>query len=192
MKKRVINIHGWEGYPDEGWRPWLKRKLEEKGFEVINPAMPDTKNPKLKKWLTHLNKIIKKPDKNLYLIGHSLGCITILKYLESLGSSNKIGGAILVAGFSKELTYKGYKNELSNFFQIPVNWNKVKKNCNKFIVLQSNDDPYVSINHAYILKEKLNAETIIQNGMKHYSGDDGITKLPIVLNILLKISKSKQ
>lgn len=25
--KRVIMIHGWEGYPEEGWRPWLKQKV---------------------------------------------------------------------------------------------------------------------------------------------------------------------
>lgn len=32
MAKRVFLIHGWEGYPEEGWRPWLKKKL---GAEAI-------------------------------------------------------------------------------------------------------------------------------------------------------------
>ena len=42
MQKRVVIIHGWGGYPDEGWRPWLKHELETKGFLVLVPAMPDT------------------------------------------------------------------------------------------------------------------------------------------------------
>ena len=24
MTKRAFIIHGWDGYPDEGWFPWLK------------------------------------------------------------------------------------------------------------------------------------------------------------------------
>lgn len=49
MKKRVFLIHGWEGYPEEGWRPWLKKELEQRGFTVIVPAMPDTATPTMGK-----------------------------------------------------------------------------------------------------------------------------------------------
>ena len=28
--KRAFIIHGWDGYPAEGWFPWLKRELEKK------------------------------------------------------------------------------------------------------------------------------------------------------------------
>jgi len=35
MSKRVFLIHGWEGSPEEGWRPWLKKELEKRGFKVI-------------------------------------------------------------------------------------------------------------------------------------------------------------
>ena len=34
MNKRVFIAHGWDGYPEEGWFPWLKKELETKGFEV--------------------------------------------------------------------------------------------------------------------------------------------------------------
>ena len=44
--KTVISIHGWGGYPNEGWRPWLKDELAKKNITVINPAMPNTDNPK--------------------------------------------------------------------------------------------------------------------------------------------------
>ena len=44
MKKRVFIIHGWEGYPEECWFPWLKTEIEKTGFEVVVPNMPDADN----------------------------------------------------------------------------------------------------------------------------------------------------
>lgn len=39
--KKVYIIHGWEGYPEENWLPWLKLELESGGFEVNVPQMPE-------------------------------------------------------------------------------------------------------------------------------------------------------
>lgn len=186
--KRVFLIHGWEGYPEEGWRPWLKKELENKGYEAIVPAMPDTATPTLEKWLPYLAEIVGALDKDCYFVGHSLGCIAILRYLETLKENQMVGGAILVAGFSHDLEYEGYKGELKSFFKTPLLWEKIKKHCKKFVVLHSYDDPYVPIKHADIFKDKLNADVIKMENMKHFSGSDGIMKLPIVLEKLLEIS----
>ena len=186
--KRVISVHGWGGYPQEGWRPWLGKELSEKGFEFINPEMPYTENPTQDKWVTLLAETIGKPNGNTYLIGHSLGCITILRYLEGLKPDEKVGGVILVAGFGEDLEYNGYKGELSSFFQTEINWEEIKKHCNKFIAIHSKDDPWVLIKNNKLFEEKLGARSIIQNGMKHYSGDDGLTELPLVRDLILEIS----
>lgn len=143
MKKRVFLIHGWEGYPEEGWRPWLKKELERRGFAVIVPAMPNTATPTLEKWAPYLTEIIGTPNGETFLIGHSLGCITILRYLETLKGNEQIGGAILVAGFGHDLEYDDYKGELSSFFRIPVDWRKVGRHCHKFVAIHSDDDPWV-------------------------------------------------
>lgn len=187
--KRVFIVHGWEGSPEGSWRPWLKRKLEEKGFIVSVPQMPDNMNPTMNKWVTYLTKIVGSPDENCYFVGHSLACITILRYLETLKEGQKVGGAVFVAGFSHDLDFEGYKGELSSFFQAPVNWGKIKEHCNKFVAIHSDDDPYVPIEHNAIFKEKLGAESIIMHNMKHFSGDDGINELPIALESLLKIAR---
>ncbi len=188
MKKRVFIVHGWGGNPEEGWRPYLIRKLQQRNFSVFNPAMPDTENPKMKAWVNHLAKIVGTPDKDSYFIGHSLGVITILRYLESLKTDQEIGGAVFVAGFVKDLTFEGYKGELATFFKTPLDWNKIKTHCKKFVAIHSDNDPYVSLENADIFKEKLEAKIIIQHNMKHFSGDDGITQLPIALKSVLEIS----
>lgn len=189
MNKLAFVIHGWEGYPEGSWRPWLKNELEKRGFRVFVPAMPDTANPTMDKWVPYLAKIVGNPDRNCYFVGHSLGCITILRYLETLGEDQKIGGAVLVAGFGHDLEYEGYKDELSSFFSKTINWKKIKSHCSKFIAIHSDDDPYVPIKHNTFFKEKLDAKSIIMHKKKHFSGDDGIMELPIVLDVLLKIAK---
>ena len=117
MAKRVFVIHGWEGYPEEGWRPWLRKELEGKGFEVIIPAMPDTATPTFAKWVPYLAQTVGAADENTYFVCHSLGCITTLRYLETLKENQKIGGVVFVAGFGRDLEYEGYKGELTNFLQ---------------------------------------------------------------------------
>jgi uncharacterized protein len=182
MAKRVYIIHGWEGYPEEGWRPWLKNELEKKGFEVFVPAMPDTKHPKADAWLSHLKKLVGKPDEDCYFIGHSLGCITILRYLESI--KENIGGAIFVAGFTSNLGYE----DIGTFFTKPIEWKKIESHCKKFVAIHSDNDPYVSLHYGDLFKKNLGANVIVEHNMKHFSGDDGIIKLPVVLDQLLKIS----
>ena len=43
--KRAFIIHGWDGYPEEGWFPWLKAELEQRGFTVEIPSMPHPAEP---------------------------------------------------------------------------------------------------------------------------------------------------
>jgi hypothetical protein len=182
-KKRVFVIHGWEGTPDSNWFPWLKSQLKEKGFDVIVPLLPNTNNPICSEWLEQMKKVIGNVDANTYLVGHSLGVIAILRFLESLPEGQKIGGAVLVAGFSEPLGYK----ETENFFIEPVNYEKIKNSSEKFIAINSKNDPYVPIEKGEILRDKLGAELIVVLKGNHFNEGAGYTRLPIVLEILLRI-----
>lgn len=189
MKKRAFLIHGWEGSPDHGWFPWLKMKLEKEGFDVVAPAMPDPAKPRLSEWVPILAGLVRKPDESCFFVGHSLGCITILRFLESLPIGQKVGGVVLVAGFGTDLTYQGYQGELSNFFETPLNWNKIRANCQKFVVVQSDNDEWVPARYGQFLSTQLQTEMILMPSMKHFSGDDGITQLPIALESILNFAK---
>lgn len=184
-QKRLIIVHGWEGNPEEGWFPWLKTEMENRGWEVLVPTMPNAAQPEQSRWVPHLAAIVGSVDENTFMVGYSLGCITILRFLERLPPGQKIGGAIFVAGFDNPLKYK----ELGNFFHEQINWGEIKKRCGKFVSIHSEDDPHVPIENNFIFKEHLAAKSIIVNGFKHFSGDDGITSLPPLLQELLDISK---
>ncbi len=191
--KRVVIVHCWDGYPEYCWYPDTKKQLEEKGFIVTVPEMPDTHLPKLSSWLPKLSEVAGNPDGNLYLVGHSLGCITILRYLESLKQDEKIGGVILVAGFTDDLRdVDTIEDELQNFFQTPILWDKIKTKARNFVAIHSDDDPNVSLKYADVFKEKLGAKLIIKNKMGHFSGELGdpksITSLPDVVDNILAMA----
>lgn len=185
--KRVVIVHCWDGKPDYCWYPYARRELEAKGFEVTVPAFPDTEEPMLEKWLPVLKEVAGTPDEDLYLVGHSVGCITILRYLESLNEGQKIGGAVLVAGFADDLGF----DELKNFFTTPLDLDTLKSKANKFVAIHSDNDPYVPLKHGDTFKEKLGAELIVKHAMKHFSGpvdnEDSCTELPDVVESVVKI-----
>ena len=52
MTGKAFLIHGWEGYPEEEWFPWLKKELKNRGFQVQVPAMPNPEYPKIEKWVS--------------------------------------------------------------------------------------------------------------------------------------------
>lgn len=188
--KRAVIVHCWEGYSEYCWYPQTKKELEAVGFEVFVPEMPETKLPKLSLWLPKLKEVAGNPSEYLYLIGHSAGCITIMRYLESLAEGERIGGAVFVAGFTDNLGYK----ELENFFKKPLDFEKIKSKTNHFAAIYSDNDPYVPPKHADILKEKLGAELIFKPGMKHFSGPavykESCTSLPDVSQAILRMAKN--
>lgn len=157
MTKRVFIIHCWDGAPDYCWYPWLNKQLGLKGFTVKVPKMPETESPKQDLWVPKMHEVIGFPDSDTILVGHSIGCITILRYLESLMDEQRIKGAVLVAGFTDNLGYK----ELENYFKTIINWEKIKSHCSKFIAIHSDNDPYVSLKYGEEFEKKLNAELII-------------------------------
>ena len=182
--KRVFLIHGWEGNPEKDWFVWMKNELEQRGFNVGAPAMPDSMDPKMDAWVSHLANTVGNPNEETYFIGHSLGCITILRYLETLQENQKIGGAVLVAGFGHNLEYEGYENELLSFFQTPVDWEDMKKHCAKFVAIHSEDDPFVPIKHNNLFQEKLGARSIVEQGRGHYNDKE----YPVILSAFLNIA----
>ncbi len=193
MQKRVIIVHQWCGSPKTDFYPWLKKELEKSNFKVLVPIMPDTNHPQIKPWLNKLNKTVGKPDKNTFFIGHSVGCQTILRYLESLPENTKVGGAVFVAGWfhlTKEVTGNKEQYKIAKpWLETKLNFNKVMKHTKKFTAIFSNNDPYVPLSDSKIFKNKLKTKIVIQKNKGHFTQDDKIRKVPKALKEFLKLSK---
>src|SRR3989338_6950323 len=188
--KRVFIIHGWEGFPEEGWFPWLKKELEVKGFEVQVPAMPDTDEPKIETWVPFLAELIGSPNEDTYLVGHSIGCQTILRYLDTLKGEEKVGGIVLVAGWISKLlgVYGEDEIEIAKpWVETTINFDNAKNHTKNIIGIFSDDDEFVPPENINAFKEKLGAKTILEHGKGHFSQETEIKELPVVLEELLKM-----
>ena len=182
MQKRAFLIHGWDGRSDNHWFPYLKWELVANGFEVYAPQMPHAAEPKLAEWLTFLREYVGKPDSDTYFVGHSLGCITVARYLSLLPLKARVGGCVFVAGFS------GRPNipEIREFYEAPFDAKKAKAHCEKFTMIFSDNDRYVPMERSLEFARELGAKTIMEKGKDHFS--DGLASLPSALQALLKIA----
>lgn len=130
--KNAIILHAMQDGPNDHWYPWLKSQLEQKGYEVWVPQLPDTNNPQLSTWVPTIIDGGKFTEETV-IIGHSAGASVILAVLEKLNV--KINQVILVAGFS---FYPGGDGILKPAYD----WEKIKSNINEFIIINSDNDPY--------------------------------------------------
>lgn len=175
--RRVFIVHRWNAKPKSDWYPFCKNRLEKKGFLVNVLKMPDTIRPTLDKWLPFLASAIGKPGKNTFLIGHSAGVATILHYLAQLKPGERIGGCVLVAGWIDDLGYK----QLNSFVSKPYDWAGIKRHCKKFVVIDSDDDPYVKLYHGEAFQKQLSAKRVTERKKGHLDDDTKIKKLPSVV-----------
>jgi hypothetical protein len=169
--KKVYLIHGWGGDSQQGWFNPLKKILEKEGIKVLAKDMPDTFNPKIDNWINKLKSDIKQPDEETYFIGHSIGCQTIMRYLEKLPENIKIGGCVFVAGWfhlTDETWDEEYTKEIAEpWINTSINFDKIKSHTKRFLLIASEDDPYVPLSDSKLFKQKLGAEIMIEKNQGH-------------------------
>ena len=189
MAKRVFIIHGWGGSPKDPLLRWLKSELEKNDFDVIVPEMPDSEKPKIETWVLKLKEIVKEPDKDTILVGHSIGCQTILRYLEKLHPTLRVGGIVFIAPW---FTLSNLESDEE--WQIADPWlntsirrTGIIKHIPKITAIFSNNDPYVPSENIEVFKEKFNTEVIIEHEKGHFTAADGVEKLESALGAILKI-----
>ncbi|MGB4942794.1 MAG: alpha/beta hydrolase [Candidatus Moraniibacteriota bacterium] len=185
MQKSVYIIHGWEWSPESNWFPWLEKKLRDTGVEAKALAMPNPYHPTLSAWVESIATAVGEADEETFLVGHSLGVIAILRYLETLPDSERIGGAVLVAGFPEPIGI----DELGAFFETPLDYEIVRNVGRSFVAIQSDNDPYVPMKNGELLHDRLDAELVVIHDAGHLNASDGYSELPMVLEKLKEMMK---
>lgn len=180
--KRAFIVHGWKGRPDSNWKPWLKRELNSQGIQTEILPMPNPDHPEREEWVKAITAAVGTPDADTILIGHSLGCISILLYLQSLADNQKIRGAVLVAGFASR-PHNGHPS----FFDEPLRWDVIRAHCDKFVAIHSDNDPNVDISNLETFKDKLHAKPALMHNMGHFGSADGCFDLPVALQEILAL-----
>ena len=183
---KIYLVHCWDGTKNDGWYPWIDEEISNSDNKVIRFNMPNTESPKIEEWISELNKQVNKLNENTYFIGHSIGCQTIMRYLETK-EITRIGGILFVAPWLDLLPEAVEDEESYNTAQPwinnPIDFEKIKQFTNNISCIFSNDDYFVSLDQEKEFREKLSAKTIIVNNKGHISQDDNIYELQEILNL---------
>ncbi len=178
---QVYITHGYDAYPQKHWFMWLQDELAKQNIETFIPAMPNASNPNVQDWLATMQKEVKNIDTNTYFIGHSLGCITTLRFLYSLPKETKIGGMILISGFDKGLEILPQLNDFTN---TKLDYAKLISLTPNRLVISARDDAIVPTNLSEILATNLKATFIQTDTGNHFMQDDGFKTFPLLKNQL--------
>lgn len=198
MKNHVVIIHGWGADSSSNWFPWLAAELRKRNYDVTVPDFPNTQNPKVEEWLEYFRSCapLARPDKasvsrqakglqlqDTILVGHSLGCPFILRFLESLKNKEKIKAAFLVSAFDRDLGIP----EIRNFTEKPFDWKKIKKASEKFYVINSDNDPYIPFWIAQEVAKNLDTQLVVEHNGEHLNSPAGFLEYPKLLDKILSM-----
>ena len=185
---RVFIIHGWGGNPKKEWFPWAKKEISNLGFEVVVPEMPDTNYPKIGLWVNKLHEVVGEIKDDDIFIGHSIGCQTILRFLNTVSTDQKADRLILVAPWwYLNLSTNEEKILAEPWLKFDVNMKNIKEKVEKVICIFSKDDPVVPFKiNKKLFKDNFNAEIIVEDKKGHFSAEDGVFEIPVLLKLLMQ------
>ncbi|WP_255305442.1 alpha/beta hydrolase [Paenibacillus sp. Mc5Re-14] len=183
-QKQVYIIHGYTASPTDHWFPWLQDKLQEDGVSVNILEMPNSQAPKLNEWIEHLLQNIKVLHKDTYFIGHSLGCVSILRYLQQVNIPEPLGGGIFVSGFADPVPSLPSLDEFTNDH---LSYQQIMDSLGARVVIASKDDAIVPFALSKKLAEDMQADFHELDHGGHFLQSDGFTTLPIVYQVLIEM-----
>ncbi len=184
--KRIFVIHGWGGSSQEPMIVWLGKVATEAGFETVVLDMPNPLVPTIDAWTKHIEDNVYYVDKDTYFIGHSIGCQAILRYLET-NKGSQLGGAILIAPWLQITNIKTQEEQdiARPWIDRPIDFASIRAMGGKFVTIFSDNDTFVPLQvNKDAFEKALNPKIIIEQGRGHFSEEDGVTSLPMVLQEL--------
>lgn len=177
---KLFIFHCWGGDSRSCWRGWLADIMRKKGAEVTSPDFPNTNEPELGEWLEAVRKEVSKFDEDWVLVSHSLGGPTILRLLESFEEDEKVGAVIMVAAFARDLGIP----EIRSFVENDFDWEKIKSKAGRFVIINSDNDPFIELEEGKRLADLLGAELVVEHGAGHINEGAGYTSYPRILEFL--------
>lgn len=160
---------------------YLTKKLG-KEYEIIRPKMPLSENAKYRDWKIFFERYLAITNKDIILIGTSLGGIFLAQYLSENKISKNIKGVFLVCPpFDGSLS----NEDLVGGFKLKSDLSLLSKSTKNLHLLFSEDDDVVPVAHAEKYKRKLpDAKITIY---KSKNGHFQVSEFPEIIKLIKAI-----
>jgi predicted alpha/beta hydrolase family esterase len=110
-----------------------------------------------------------------------------MRYLAGLGEGARVGGCIFVAGFFHLpfLETEEEKEIAGPWLETEIDTDRVREVAEEIVAVFSDNDGDVPLSDSKIFKGQLDAEIIVEKGKGHFTKDEGVVELPVVLEALV-------
>ena len=187
---QALILHGTDATPANNWFTWLKEQLEQDGYKVWLPQLPNSDKPNAETY----NKLLLSNldfdfNEETIIVGHSSGAVESLSLLQHLPDNTKVKEVFLVSAFKDDLGW----DALTGLFTEPFDFEKIKTKAGKFVFLHSDNDPYVPLEQAQYLAEQVGGELIVKLGQGHFNIElsEQYKAFPELLELIKKNAASR-
>jgi hypothetical protein len=175
----AILIHGWRGWPENAWFPWLRKELEARGITSEALKMPDPLFPDRMKWIRTVKDAIKGSD--TIIVCHSLGCPTAMFALQDR-EGPPIEQVVCVSGFGRDFGFPGLKQWFDRY---AIRFASASRSVHSWTFIHAKNDFIVPYEEGKWAAEKLNAKFITLKSGGHFMHEEMTFKLPEVLEAII-------
>lgn len=185
--KRLCIIPRWSGGPEKDFYPWLRASLASLSptafDEILSPEMPDPGTPTIAAWTGRIREVVGADAETLsetVLLGHSVGCQAVLRFLATLPEGARVAGVLCVAGwFGVDKPWE----TIRPWMDTPLDDAAIRARAGKIAVVLSDNDPFTAdhVANATAWKERFGAEIVHVPGRRHFNEAEE----PAVLEALL-------
>lgn len=173
MSHTVYIVPRWSGNKHSDWYDWFDDQVSARfGATVTALDMPHWNAPAIEEATAFLVKQIPFLDESVLLVGHSVGCQAILRFLQKRKTENpaiRVGGVLLVAAwFGVDESWDTVMPWLDNE---NLDYPLLRDRISQKRVLVSDNDPFTSAyaRNADLWRERLEAEVTICPQRAHFN-----------------------
>jgi predicted alpha/beta hydrolase family esterase len=155
------------------------------------PRLPEAAAPRLEPWRKAYGEaaLAAGPAEATVLVGHSIGAVTVLRFLEQHDPETHgvFAGAVLVSASAYEVGYKA----LASFFEGEFDWARIRRSAREFRVLQAIDDPVNQpdpTDHVRLFVQGLGATAVLTATGGHFgAAPDDHVEVPEAVRLVTEL-----
>jgi predicted alpha/beta hydrolase family esterase len=182
-----VIVPRWSGHARVDWYPWIQDQLADAPQQVEVVELPRPSAPVIDDCVAALGSALGTDPEALrstLLIGHSVGCQALMRYLASLRPGQAGPALLCVAGWwSVDSPWPTIEPWIST----PIDLASLRANTSRIVVLLSDNDPFTADWRANQLlwEQRVGAQVEISSGGRHFNASEE----PAVLDLVRRLAR---
>ncbi len=157
----------WAGTADSDWYPWLRAELDVP--VACARLLPTPQAPAIADCVAELATVAGRSNlEDTLLVGHSVGCQAVLRFVADLPEAVPVGAILCVAGwFAVDAPW----DTIRPWMDTPLDDARIRAATPNLSVLLSDDDPFTADHEANTAawRERLGAHVTVVAGARHFN-----------------------